>query len=235
MGKLFIVATPIGNLTDITLRALETLKNSDLILAEDTRTTQKLLSHYDIYGKKPLSFFEGNEDRRTTEVLSALQNTQQNIALVSESGMPLISDPGYKLVREAIKLGIPLEVIPGPTALTTALVVSGLPPNAFIFLGFLPRKESHVRKLFENLKEGYAHTPQIKTAIFYESPYRLLTTLQLIKDIFGNVDIVVARELTKVYEEVRREKVSLAIKHFAKTSPRGEFVILFQLVNQYKR
>lgn len=229
MGKLFIVATPIGNLTDITLRALETLKNSDLILAEDTRTTQKLLSHYDIYGKKPLSFFEGNEDRRTPEVLSMLQNTQQNIALVSESGMPLISDPGYKLVREVIKLGIPLEVIPGPTALTTALVVSGLPPNAFIFLGFLPRKESHVRKLFKNLKEGYVHIPQIKTAIFYESPHRLLATLHLIKDVFNSVDIVVARELTKVHEEIIRKPVTNAIEHFTKNNPRGEFVVLFSM------
>lgn len=158
-----------------------------------------------------------------------LQNTQQNIALVSESGMPLISDPGYKLVREVIKLGIPLEVIPGPTALTTALVVSGLPPNAFVFLGFLPRKESHVRKLFKNLKEGYARIPQIKTAIFYESPHRLLATLQLIKDIFGNVDIVVARELTKIHEEIVKRNIKDVIEYFTKNNPRGEFVVLFSL------
>lgn len=229
MGKLFIVATPIGNLADITLRAIETLKNADLILAEDTRTTQNLLTHYNLHGKKLLSFFEGNEDRRTPEVLRALQNTQQNIALVSESGMPLVSDPGYKLVREVIKSGIPVEAIPGPTALTTALVVSGLPPNAFIFLGYLPRKKSHAKKLFESLKESYLHIPQVKTVIFYESPHRLLRTLQLIKDIFGDADIAVARELTKIHEEIIRNRVADVIKHFTKNIPRGEFVVLFSL------
>lgn len=227
MGKLFIVATPIGNLADITLRAIETLKNADLILAEDTRTTQKLLTYYNIHGKKLVSFFEGNEDRRTPEVLSALQNTQQNIALVSESGMPLISDPGYKLVREVIKCAIPLEVIPGPTALTTALVVSGLPPNAFIFLGYLPRKESHVKKLFLSLKEASPHLEQIKTVVFYESPHRLLKSLSLVKEIFGNTEMVVARELTKLYEETIRGKIDVIIEHFGKEVPRGEFVILF--------
>lgn len=229
MGKLYLVATPIGNLADITLRAIETLKDADLILAEDTRTTQNLLTHYNIHGKKLLSFFEGNEDRRSPEILGALRSTQQNIALVSESGMPLISDPGYKLVREAIKSGIPVEVIPGPTALTTALVVSGLPPNAFIFLGYLPRKESHTKNLFENLKEGYLHIPQVKTVIFYESPHRLVRTLQLIKDIFGNVEVAVARELTKIHEEIIRNRVAGVIEHFTKNIPRGEFVVLFSL------
>lgn len=227
MGKLFIVATPIGNIADITLRALETLKNADLVLAEDTRTTQKLLTHYNIHGKKLLSFFEGNEDRRTPEVLNALQNTQQNIALVSESGIPLISDPGFKLVREAIKLGIILEVIPGPTALITALVVSGLPPNAFIFLGYLPRKEPHVKKLFLGIKEASAHIPQIKTVIFYESPHRLLRSINLVKEIFGNTDIAVTRELTKLHEETIRGKIDAIIDRFGKEAPKGEFVILF--------
>lgn len=227
MGKLFIVATPIGNLADITLRAIETLKNADLILAEDTRTTQNLLTHYGIHGKKLLSFFEGNEDRRAPEVLSALQNTEQNIALVSESGMPLISDPGYKLVREAIRVGIPVETIPGPTALVTALVVSGLPPNAFIFFGYLPRKESHVKKLFLGLKEASPHLEQVKTAIFYESPHRLLRSINLVKEIFGNTDMVVARELTKLYQETVRGKIDVIIDHFGKEAPRGEFVILF--------
>lgn len=229
MGKLFIVATPIGNLADITLRAIETLKDADLILAEDTRTTQKLLSHYNILGKKLISFFEGNEDHRTLEAINMLQNTAQNIVLVSESGTPLISDPGYKLVREVIKLGIPVEAIPGPTALTTALVVSGLPPNAFIFLGYLPRKESHVKKLFSGIKETSAHISQIKTVIFYESPHRLLATLGLIKEVFGKVEVAVARELTKVHEEIIRKSVADVIEHFTKNNPRGEFVVLFSL------
>lgn len=229
MGKLFIVATPIGNLADITLRAIETLKNADVILAEDTRTTQGLLSHYNIQGKKLISFFEGNEDRRTPEVINILQNTEQKIALVSESGMPLISDPGYKLVREAIRRGIPVEAIPGPTALTTALSVSGLPPNAFIFLGYLPRKESHVKKLFSGVKEASKYAPQIKTVIFYESPHRLLQTLQLIKDVFGNVNLTVARELTKIHEEIVRKSVTGAVEHFTRNNPRGEFVVVFSL------
>lgn len=229
MGKLYIVATPIGNLADITLRALETLKDADLILAEDTRTTQNLLTHYDIHGKKLFSFFEGNENRRTPEVLRMLQNTQQNIALVSESGMPLISDPGYKLVREAIRVGIPIEAVPGPTALITALVVSCLPPNAFIFLGYLPRKEAHVRRLFTGLKETSTHIPQVKTVIFYESPHRLLGTLQLIKEVFGEIDIVVARELTKIHEEIIRKRVMDVIGYFTKNNPRGEFVVLLSL------
>lgn len=227
MGKLFIIATPIGNLADITLRAIETLKNADLILAEDTRTTQNLLTHYGVHGKKLLSFFEGNENRRIPEILNTLQNTPQNIALVSESGTPLVSDPGYKLVREAIRVGIPIEAVPGPTALITALVVSGLPPNAFIFLGYLPRKESHVKKLFLGLKEASAHIPQVKTVIFYESPHRLVRSINLVKEIFGNTEMVVARELTKVYEETIRGKIDMIIKHFGKEAPRGEFVILF--------
>ncbi len=229
MGKLHIVATPIGNLADITLRALETLKSADLILAEDTRTTQKLLAHYEIRNKKLLSFFEGNEERRTAEVLAMLQTTDRSIALVSESGMPLISDPGYKLVREVIKLEIPVEVIPGPAALTTALVVSGLPPNAFIFLGYLPRKESHVKKLFLGIKEASAHTPQIKTVIFYESPHRLLRTLQLVKDVFGDVELAVARELTKIHEEIVRKNITETVEYFTENKPRGEFVVLFSL------
>lgn len=227
MGKLFIVATPIGNLADITLRALETLKNADLILAEDTRTTQKLLTHYNIHGKKLVSFFEGNESRRTPEVLSALRDTEQNIVLVSESGTPLISDPGYKLVREAIKVGIPIEAVPGPTALITALVVSGLPPNAFIFLGYLPRKESHIKKLFLGIKEASPHLEQIKTVIFYESPHRLSRSINLVKEIFGDTNIVVTRELTKLYEETIRGKINAIIDRFDKEAPKGEFVILF--------
>lgn len=229
MGKLFIVATPIGNLADITLRALETLKDADLVLAEDTRTAQNLLTHYNIHGKKLISFFEGNEARRTPEVLAMLQSGAQNIALVSESGMPLISDPGYKLVREAIKRGIPVEAMPGPTALTAALVVSGLPPNAFIFLGYLPRKEAHVRRLFVGLKETSAHIPQIKTVIFYESPHRLLQTLQLGREVFGDIDIVVVRELTKIHEEIVRRNITDAIEYFTKNTPRGEFVVLFSV------
>lgn len=228
MGKLYLVATPIGNLADITLRAIETLKNADLILAEDTRTTGNLLKHYQIPQKPMLSFFEGNEERRIVEVLAKLQQGV-NIALVSESGTPLISDPGFKLVREAIKFGITVEAIPGPTALITALVVSGLPTNAFLFLGFLPKKEGKARNVLADVRLGMEHMKQVKTVIFYESPHRLIKSLKLIKEIFSEVDIVVARELSKLYEEIKRAKVTNAIDYFQEKPLRGEFVIVFTI------
>lgn len=230
MGKLVIIGTPIGNLEDITLRALRNLREANIILAEDTRTTQKLLSHYEIYNKTLFSFFEGNEDKKTPEILARLQHSKELIALVSESGMPLISDPGYKLVREAIYLGIPVEIIPGPTALTAALSISGLPPNAFVFLGFLPKKEGQAKRILEGLKEGYGHLEQLKTGMFYESPHRVLRNLNLLKDTFGDVNVVVTRELTKLHEEVIRGKASDVIIHFENKKPKGEFVVLFQLL-----
>lgn len=229
MGKLYLVATPIGNLADITLRAIETLKNADLILAEDTRTTGNLLKHYQILQKPMLSFFEGNEERRIVEVLAKLQQGV-NIALVSESGTPLISDPGFKLVREAIKFGITVEAIPGPTALITALVVSGLPTNAFLFLGFLPKKEGKARNVLADVKLGLEQVKQVKTVVVYESPHRLLKTLQIIEEVFGNVDCVVTRELTKIHEEVLRGDIKITISNFKERRPRGEMVILFSPV-----
>lgn len=227
MGKLYLVATPIGNLADITLRAIETLKNADLILAEDTRTTGNLLRHYGIPQKPMLSFFEGNEERRIVEVLAKLQQGA-NIALVSESGTPLVSDPGFKLVREAIKSGVTVEAIPGPTALVTALVVSGLPTNAFLFLGFLQKKEGKARNVLADVKLGLGQMKQVKTVILYESPHRLIKSLKLIKEIFGEVDIVVARELTKLHEEVLRDKTTNILNQLEKRLLRGEFVILFK-------
>lgn len=229
MGKLFIVATPIGNIADITLRAIETLKNSDAILAEDTRTAKKLLAHYGIHNKRLISFFEGNEERKTPEIIDQLLKPDNRIGIVSESGMPLISDPGYKLVREAISLGIPVEVIPGPTALITALVVSGLPPNAFIFLGYLPKKDGRAKNMLVGLKKVSDSMVPVKTAVIYESPHRLLRTLKLIKEIFGNEEIVIARELTKLHEEILRENVDKLIARFEEETPRGEFVVLFRM------
>lgn len=236
MGKLFIVSTPIGNLEDITLRALRILSEVHVILAEDTRSAHILLAHHKIERPKVLSgverdiisFFEGNEGRRIPEAVSLL-NDGRNVALISESGTPLISDPGYKLVRECIRLGISVEAIPGPTAAIAALTVSGLPPNAFTYLGFLPKKEGKARKVLEGVKNAHEHMSDVKTIILYESPHRLLKTLHLIKEVFDDVDVVVARELTKFHEEVRREKVSEAIEYFTKTKPRGEFVVLFKV------
>jgi len=230
MGKLYIVATPIGNLEDMTLRGIKTLGQADIILAEDTRSTGKLLKHHKISSQKLLSFFEGNEEKRIAEVISLLRE-DKTIALVSESGTPLISDPGFKLVRELTKLGIDLEVIPGPTALIAALTVSGLPTNAFCFLGYLPKKRTRANKILGNVKKSLEEAEVIKTVILYESPHRLIKALQSIKEVFGDINIVVARELTKMHEEVRREKVSEAIVHFNSVKPRGEFVLLFSLLS----
>jgi len=226
-GKLSIVATPIGNMGDITYRAVVTLRKCDLILAEDTRTTIGLLKHYDIPHKEVVSFFEGNEDRKFDEVIQMLLGQDKHVALVSESGTPLISDPGYKLVRDAARAGVLVESIPGPTALISALTVSGLPTNAFAFLGFLPKKESHARKLLIQTKDSLHDIDQLKTVVFYESPHRLIKTLQLVKEVFGDIEVVVARELTKIHEEVRQENVSQSIEYFTKNRPRGEFTILF--------
>lgn len=227
MGKLYIVATPIGNLEDITLRALRILAETKFIYAEDTRSTLNLLNHHEIgtNGKEIKSFFEGNEDEKAKEVFLSLQNG--DVALVSESGTPLISDPGFKLIRKFIELGIKIETIPGPTALISALTLSGLPTNSFLFLGFLPKKDGKIRSILESTKNALANFYQCKTVILYESPHRLVNTLLLIKEIYGNIDIVIAREITKIYEEIRREKVSESLKHFTETEPRGEFTILF--------
>lgn len=224
MPTLYIVATPIGNLDDITIRAIETLKSVDLIVCEDTRVFGKLAKVYQIE-KRLISLNDFNEQSRVRQVLLDL-GSGKNVALVSDAGTPLISDPGYKLVREAIVKGIKVESIPGPSSVISALTVSGLPPDKFLFLGYLPKKENKRRESLASLK-------RIKdlasfTAVVFESPYRLLATLMDIKSIFGDIDIVICRELTKLHEEVRREKLSASIEHFSKVSPKGELTILFQ-------
>lgn len=225
-GKLFIVSTSIGNLEDMTYRAVRVLSEADAILAEDTRTTASLLKHFKIPHKPLFSFFEGNENEKQEQVLQMLRDGA-NIALVSESGTPLISDPGFKLVREAVNTGIKVESIPGATALITALTTSGLPTNSFLFLGFLPKKESHAKDMLEKTKETLRNMEQLKTVIIYEGPHRVVKTLQLIEQVFRDIEVVVARELTKMHEEVRKESVSVAIAHFTNVLPRGEFVIMF--------
>lgn len=222
MGILYIVATPIGNLKDITLRAIETLKFVDYILCEDTRVTGKLLATYQIE-KKMVSFNEFNESPKAVDVIDDLSKGL-SIALVSDAGTPLVSDPGYKLVRDTIARGIKVESIPGASAVITALTVSGLPPDKFLFLGYLPKKEG--RRLEMLGKLGEIRDIIKTTYIFYESTYRLLKTLKSLMEEFGDIDIVVCRELTKIHEEVRREKVSESIDHFSKVTPRGEFTIL---------
>lgn len=221
IGQLLIVSTPIGNLEDITLRALKILGEADIILAEDTRTATKLLKHHKINYKQLLSFFEGNEEKRINQVIDELK-AGKNIALISESGTPLISDPGFKLARKVIKQTIFVSAIPGPSALIAALSVSGLPINSFVFLGFLPKKLNKIKGIFSDLKS----LENIKTFVFYESPYRLIKTLKILKDDFGEVDVAVARELTKLHEEVLRGTPSQLIDHFEKNSPRGEIAVI---------
>ena len=223
MGTLYILATPIGNLKDITLRAIDVLSSVDYVLCEDTRVTGRLLDHFEI--KKPMvSFNEFNEGFKAQKVLDDL-SAGSKIAIVSDSGTPLISDPGYKLVREAIGKGIRVETIPGPSAVIAALTLSGLPPDKFLFMGFLPKKEG---RRMEILKNTASVIRLMKvTVVIYESPYRVIKTLSEINDVFGDIDMVLWRELTKMHEEVRRGNVSELINHFLTHEPRGEFVVLF--------
>ena len=215
---LYIVSTPIGNLKDITLRALETLKSVDLIAAEDTRHTKILLDHYEI--SKPLtSFFEHNEDRKTQDLIAQLK-AGKNIALVSDAGTPGISDPGYPLIRAAQEEGIKIEVIPGVSAVITALTASGLPSHSFIFEGFLPVKSGARRKKLEGFKE------EDRTVIFYESPHRVLKTLKDIVEVLDNPTVVCARELTKKFEEIRKGPAEELLVYFTSHPPKGEFVLL---------
>ena len=215
--KLYIVPTPIGNLDDITIRAIETLKNSDLILSEDTRHAKKLLSHYKI-STKVKSYHLNNEHKKVDEYVEMMLQGKI-ISLITDAGTPCISDPGFLLVREAIKKGIQITCLPGPTALIPALVLSGLPSDAFIFEGFLPRKKGRKTKL----KEISQNTI---TTIIYESPYRIQKTLSdLIEFVGSDREVSLSREISKIYEETFRGSVSDAIAHFSDKKIKGEFVI----------
>lgn len=230
MGNLYIVATPIGNLQDITLRALETLSEVDFIASEDTRKTSILIKHY-FQGKeiemreKLFSYYEQTEIKRVPQIINLLLNGK-NVALVSDAGTPTISDPGFKLVRECIKEGIKVVSIPGPTSLISALVSSGLPTDKFLFLGFLPKKQGHRKTILKNLKKSLRLINS--TVIIFESPYRLLTILSELKEILGDIEIVVARELSKIHEELRKDLISNQINHY-KNGVKGEIVILLNL------
>jgi 16S rRNA (cytidine1402-2'-O)-methyltransferase len=218
MGKLYIVSTPIGNLDDITLRAIQTLSSADLVLCEDTRHTGLLLQKLNIQAKL-LPYYDEIEDKRIPEIIEMLEGGK-NIALVSDAGTPLISDPGFRLVRECVKRGIKVESIPGPSAVLAALTSSGLPPDKFIFLGYPPEKQSARLAVFKKLQ------PDI-TTIFYCAPHKLALTLEDLKSELGDIEIIIARELTKVHEEVWRGRISKAQGNFI--NPRGEIVIAFYL------
>lgn len=217
-GTLYIVATPIGNLADITFRAIATLKSVDLIAAEDTRHTKILLDKFDI--KTPTtSYFEHNKVQKSDYLIRAMTEGK-SVALVSDAGTPGISDPGYKIIRLAIENNIAVVPIPGPSGLVTALTISGKPTDSFTFEGFLSNKSIKRKNQLKKLKD------EGRTVVLYESPHRISKLLEDILEIYGDTQIVLAREVTKKFEEVLRDNVSAIIKHFIANRPRGEFIVI---------
>jgi 16S rRNA (cytidine1402-2'-O)-methyltransferase len=217
MPILYLVGTPIGNLEDISLRALRVLGEVSLIAAEDTRTTGRLLQHYQIETPM-LSYHDFSDQGRISQLIEALST--KDVALVTEAGMPGLSDPGYRLVKEAIEAGIKVVPVPGPSAATAALVSSGLPTDKFLFLGFLPRQQKARRALLT----GVARLPY--TLVLYEAPHRMLELLADMRDLLGDRQLSIGRELTKLYEEIWRGPISLAIEHFSQGRIRGEFTVV---------
>lgn len=215
---LYLVATPIGNLGDITLRALETLRQVDVVASEDTRKTGLLLKHFEI-SKPQLSFHEHNEAKAGQKIMNLLAEGK-SVAVVTDAGTPGISDPGYSLVQRAIAENLPVTMIPGPTALVMALVLSGLPAHSFTFRGFPPRK-SGKRQRFMAVDAESPHT-----LVFYESPYRLKPFLEDALAVYGDRETAVCNELTKLFESVQRGRLSELIAHFAEEEPRGEYVVV---------
>jgi len=218
-GTLYIVSTPIGNLEDITLRAIRTLKEVDLIAAEDTRRAKILLNEYNI-NTPVTSFHSYSKKQKTGRLINQLENGK-NIALISDSGTPGISDPGWAVISGAIEKDILLTTVPGPSAFLSALVLSGKPTNKFVFEGFLSNKSARRKKQLESLKD------EERTVILYESPHRIEKFLEDFIEAVGDREVVLARELTKKFEEVRRDKASAHLERFSSSKPRGEFIVIF--------
>ncbi len=217
---LYIIPTPIGNLKDITLRALEILREVDGIICEDTRRTSLLLNHFQI--KKPLIILNDYNEFKTFPSIIERLKLGQNLALVSDAGTPLISDPGYKLVRECITQNIKVDSLPGPSSVITALTLSGLPPDKFIFLGYPPEKPGARKKLFRSL---CGHLRGV--SIMFVSPYKLLRTLQDMKEVFGDTEVVLAHELTKIHQSVEKKKISEWLTQLK--NPKGEYILLLRI------
>ncbi len=233
MGTLYVVATPIGNISDISLRAARTLLTAEVIVCEDTRKTgillkevAKLFSGYQETVKPHLfSYYDQTEVQKMPEILELLEHGK-DVVLVSDAGTPTISDPGFKLVRECAAKGIRIVAIPGPSAAVAALSVSGLPTDRFFFVGYPPKKDNHRMAFWQELQN--AKQDMHTTIIFYEAPHRIQKTLEEMSSIFGKDQyVVLSRELTKLYEETLRGSLEKLIAHFAKIEPRGEFVVLF--------
>ena len=217
---LYIISTPIGNLKDISARALEVLENAPIIACEDTRVSKKLFALLGLSLKKKfITYQDHNEDEQSQKIIDLINN-EGAVALISDAGSPLISDPGYKLVRKCREQGIFVSAVPGACALITALQLSGLPTNRFMFAGFIPNKEKARRDLFTELKDIDT------TLIFYETAPRIVKTLEVAKEIFASREIAVARELTKMYEEVLSDSAENLIFHFENNPPKGEFVLM---------
>ena len=219
MGILYVVPTPVGNLEDITMRALRLLREADFILAEDTRTSGKLLKHFDI--QVPMySHHKFNEHKTVGALAERIRGSEHHVALVSDAGTPAISDPGFLLVRECVRCGVEVQCLPGATAFVPALVSSGLPCDKFVFEGFLPQKKGRQTRL-NKLKD------EDRTIVFYESPYRVLKTLTQLSEVFGSSrEAAAVREISKMHEECVRGTLAQLIEHFQKHEPRGEFVLL---------
>ena len=216
-GQLFVIGTPIGNLEDITLRAISILKNVDIILAEDTRNSKKLLNAHNI-DTKMMSYHDHSSEKEIKKIVSLLLDGKE-LALISDAGTPIISDPGYGLIRDCIRNDIGIVPIPGVSSITAAMSVSGLPSDSFTFVGFLPQKKGRLKKIKELKKLD-------NTIILFESPFRLEKTLNQLLEHLGDRAVVVGRELTKLYEEVIRGNLSKVIMHFSKSKVKGEIVIM---------
>ncbi|MGH2787343.1 MAG: 16S rRNA (cytidine(1402)-2'-O)-methyltransferase [Actinomycetota bacterium] len=218
-GKLVLCGTPIGNLEDLSPRAVRVLESADVVACEDTRRTRKLLSHFGVRPRSLITYHEGNERRRAQDLAGRIAGGM-TIVLVSDAGMPGLSDPGYRLVSACIEAGVDVEVVPGPSAAVTALAVSGLPPARFVFEGFLPRKRGDRRRRLDEL------APETRTLVFYESPHRIEPCLEDLVDRLGDRPACLARELTKMYEEIRRGSLTRLLDSVREDPVRGEIVVV---------
>lgn len=241
-GTLYLVATPIGNLEDISIRAMKILSSVNGIACEDTRKTSQLIGllkqrYPEFYVQTPeqkenqryIRYYEQVEDRKIPEIITALKN-DLNIALVSDAGTPAISDPGFRLVRECVKEGIKVQSIPGPSSVILALTLSGLPTDKFLFLGYPPHKGGKRMQLYKSVQKSQEHVHS--TVILFEAPHKMLRTLDELKEVFGDIEVVLTREMTKIHEEILRGTISELLTSFTKRPPKGEFVLLFNLDNQ---